>query len=189
MRRGGAGPDRARAGGHARRRRRRGASSAGLPRARAPRARRPIPRRRARARPGWFSGWTCSRRRWAARRRRDFRERGRDQAGARGRELGDPGNVPGTAAGRLADALLDAYDALPVSSDAGSARGSRVCRVRVRSSRHERRRRGVGTCRRARDRFRGPPRGALRGGRGDAGVAVLADAAPAAAERGDRAET
>ena len=41
-------------------------------------------------------------------------------------ELGDPGNVPGTAAGRLADALLDAYDALPVSNDAGSARADRA---------------------------------------------------------------
>jgi hypothetical protein len=96
-------------------------------------------------------------------------------------ELGDPGNVPGTTAGRFADALLDAYEALPADAVLlvpGLLREPPVDGFCMNGGGNEKEK-DTSLC------------------RAEACAAVtamlawpsLADAAAAAAERGDRAET
>ena len=98
-------------------------------------------------------------------------------------ELGDPGTVPGTTAGRLADALLDTYEALPadaVSLGPGLLREPPADGFFMNGGGNEKEKeKDTSLC------------------RAEACAAVtamlawpsLADAAAAAAERGDRAET
>ena len=113
-------------------------------------------------------------------------------------ELGDPGTVPGAAAGRLADALLDAYDAFPADPGPG---GEQQRGEQQRGAYHGAYRGACATC--VSSAANG---GASPGGRGNepstppraevcAATAAmlawpaLADDAAGAAERGDRAET
>ena len=129
---------------------------------------------------------------------RSVRERDAETAAAAARlaravaELGDPGSVAGSAAGRLADALLDAYEAFPGENGLYEAYGASdheshvpLCVANDHDSGAS-----LGGYRRSASDLRAQPRAEAC-----AAVAAmlawpsLADAAAAATERGDRAET
>ena len=129
---------------------------------------------------------------------RSVRERDAETAAAAARlaravaELGDPGNVAGSAAGRLADALLDAYEAFPGENGLYEAYGASDHESHVPlcvASDHDSGASLGGYRRSASDLWAQPRAEACAAVAAMLAWPSLADAAAAATERGDRAET